>query len=160
MVAVMLDAVRERSADVYPRTYLDGCRSALVVFAAAFMGAQDAIWIHDAGLTATCIDNDADRLDRMQGLYPAGWEFLQVDAYEWLETAKGAWDVVSVDSPTGHFDRCAERVGVFCKLARSLVVLGIGTDTHVEAPDGWEIVDCIKRSDYEGGVFWSVLCRT
>lgn len=156
----MLDAVRERSADVYPRTYLDDSETALVIFAAAFMGAQDAIWIHDAGLTATCIDNDADRLDRMQGLYPAGWEFLHVDAYEWLETAEGAWDVVSVDSPTGHFDRCAERVGVFCNLARSLVVLGIGTDTHVEPPDGWELVETIKRSDYEGGVHWAVLCRT
>lgn len=160
MVAVMLDAVRERSADVYPRTHLPGCESALVVFAAAFMGAQDAIWIHDAGLTATCIDNDIDRLDRMQSLYPAGWEFLCVDAYEWLETADGTWDVVSVDSPTGHFERCAERVQAFCKLARNLVILGIGTDTQVEAPEGWEIVETIKRSDYAGGVYWAVLCKT
>lgn len=156
----MLDAVRERSADVYPRTYLDGCETALVVFAAAFMGAQDAIWIHDAGLDATCIDHDARLLDLMRGLYPSGWEFLEVDAYEWLETAEGGWDVVSVDSPTGHFERCAEWLPIFCRLARRLVVIGIGTDTHVEAPDGWEIVECIKRSDYEGGVYWSVLCRT
>jgi len=158
--AVMLDAVRERSADVYPRTYLAGCETALVVFAAAFMGAQDAIWIHDAGLTATCIDNDQDRLDRMQNLYPGSWSFLNVDAYEWLETAEGAWDVVSVDSPTGHFERCADRIGIFCKLARRLVVLGIGVDTHVEPPEGWEVVECIKRSDHAGGVFWAVLCRT
>lgn len=160
MGAVMLDAVRERSADVYPRTHLDGCESALVVFAAAFMGAQDAIWIHDAGLTATCIDNDIDRLDPMQNLYPSDWEFLCVDAYEWLETAEGVWDVVSVDSPTGHFERCAERLPIFCRLARRLVILGVGTKTKFGAPDGWEVVDCIKRSDYEGGVYWAVLCRT
>lgn len=156
----MLDAVRERSADVYPRTYLPGSKTALIVFAAAFMGAQDGIWIHDAGLTATCIDHDADCLDRMQGLYPPSWEFLCVDAYEWLETAEGAWDVVSVDSPSDHFGRGAGLIGAFCKLARRLVILGIGTDTQVDAPEGWEVVDCIKRSDYVGGVFWSVLCRT
>lgn len=160
MVAVMLDAVRERSADVYPRGYLPGCETALVVFAAAFMGAQDAIWIHDAGLTATCLDHDANCLDRMKGLYPSNWDFLCVDAYDYLEAAEGQWDVVSVDSPSDHFERCAERVESFCKLARKLVILGVGIDTQVDAPDGWEVVETIKRSDYVGGVFWAVLCRT
>lgn len=155
-----LEAVRDAAADVYPRKYLEGCETGLVLFAAAFMGQQDALWLHDAGVTATCVDHDADFLDRMQGLYPSDWYFVCADVYEYADAVRGKWDVVSVDSPTNHFERCADMVAVFCSLARRLVILGVGTDTQVDAPDGWEVVETIKRSEFEGGVYWAVLCRT
>lgn len=157
-----LEAVRaEADADLYPRDILIGCESALVVFASAFMGRQDAIWMADAGLTATCVDHDPVTLRRMQALYPAGWEFVEADAYRFAEETGGQWDVVSVDSPTGEaFVRCAGLLPTWCDLARRAVVLGCGKEGHaLEAPGGWTMTRFMRRSSFEGGVYWAVFER-
>ncbi len=157
-----LEEIRNDEAGfAYPRAILDGCESALVLFAAGFHGRQDAFWIANAGLTATCVDTDAGRLMEMRSVYPDGWEFFTDNAYEFVsviaDTTDLKWDVVSVDCPSGAFDRCAELVGDWCRLATRAVILGTGKTTSVSAPVGWEITDRRKRSTYDGGVFWTVL---
>jgi hypothetical protein len=155
-----LEQIRDLEAGAaYPGYLLEGCRTALVFFCAAFLGKQDCAWIAEAGLTGTCVDRDGDRLDEMAGLYPDGWEFLKVDVYEFAEETGGMWDIVSLDPWTQDFDRCAEALPLWCSLARRAVVLGTGVDTKVEAPDGWAVTEVRKRTDYDGGVFWTIVER-
>lgn len=155
-----LDAIRQPSAAaLYPSAVLDGCESALVMFAAAFLGAQDAVWIADAGLTATCVDTDLEKVAEMAPAYPTDWEYVVGDAFDYATRTKRRWDVVSVDCPSNLFERCAEFLPVWCLLARRAVVLGCGRGTEIVAPDGWQVTDRLHRSNFRGGVYWAVLER-
>lgn len=143
----------------FPLELLEKDDTALVLFAAGFLGVQDAVWVREAGMTATCVDSDPDKLAEMQPLYPDGWEFVQSDAYEFAfnDTERRQWDIVTADPWTNGMDRCARFVHEWCRLARKAVVIGTGTDTVVKAPDGWEVTGTHKRTDYNGGVYWTVL---
>lgn len=153
-----LAEVRDLHAGVsYPGWVLRGREDALVLFAAAWMGRQDAFWVHDAGLVGTCVDHDGAKLAEMQALYPDTWEFIQADVYEYGAIVQRQWDVVSLDCPSDQFQRCADHVQLWCDLARYAVVLGTGLGTVVEVPDGWAVTDVRKRSDFVGGVWWTVL---
>lgn len=155
---VTLEDVRAQSApELYPRHVLVECSSALVLFAAAWHGKQDAVWIADAGLTATCVDLDADRLDEMEAAYPDGWEFVALDVFDFAVLTENQWDVVSIDCPTNLFDRCSDFLPVWCLLARRAVVLGSGEFTVVLPPAGWEITEQLRRSSFNGGVYWTVI---
>lgn len=143
----------------FPHAILAGCETALVVFAAHFRGVQDAYWIAEAGLTATCVDMDRQKLEDMEPMYPSDWEFVEADAYEWAVQPGRQWDVVTLDPWSGQFQRCADNISAWCRLARHAVVLGTGLSTDVEAPTGWTVTDRRRRSDYDGGVFWTVLER-
>ena len=74
-------------------------------------------------------------------------------------SARKQWDVVTLDPFTSLVDRCAEDIGLWCALARRVVVLGTLTDTEIDEPDGWTVTDIRKRSDHHGGVYWTVLER-
>lgn len=147
------------TAALYPRHVLEGNESALILFSAAFHGVQDAIWIADAGLTATCVDTDLEKITEMSSAYPDGWEYVVGDAFQYATATKRRWDVVSLDPPTNLFDRCAEYLPVWCLLARHAVILGCGTATKVVAPAGWELTGTLHRSNFRGGVYWAVLER-
>jgi hypothetical protein len=41
-------------------------------------------------------------------------------------------------------------------LARNTVIIGAGTATEYVTPDGWRMTGRIKRSDFNGGVYWLV----
>lgn len=153
-----LEMVRAGAAPgLYPRHVLDGCETALVLFAAAFHGQQDAVWMADAGLKATCVDVDAARLNEMAVAYPDGWEYVVGDAFEYAMLTERRWDVVSVDCPTNLFGRCAEMLPVWCLLAGRAVVLGTGVGTEVDPPGGWRITGTVPRSQFQGGVYWTVI---
>lgn len=139
----------------YPTWVLGGCESALIVFAAEFGGMNDAAWIVDAGLRATCVDINADRLKAMRANYPGDWDYVCQDAYTF--TSPQQYDVVSLDPFTHHFQRCADNIEAWCRLARRAVIIGTGTDTTIVSPAGWHQTDCVKRTSYQGGVFWTVL---
>lgn len=144
----------------YPEWALQGCETALIVFAAEFGGMNDAAWIRDAGLRATCVDVNAEKLIDMEQWYPADWEFVVADAYnfhpeDWPH--EGRWDVVSLDPFTNHFQKCADNIAEWCAMARRAVIIGTGTDTVIKSPAGWQQTDCVKRTDYQGGVYWTVL---
>jgi len=152
-----LAEVRERADGVYPADLLDGCSTALILFAAGFHGAQDGIFVADKGLDATCVDIRPQRLHEMAAMYPASWEFFVDDVFDFVEETDRTWDVVSVDCPTNLFERCADMVGVWCGLAERAVVLGTGEHTSVTAPAGWRITQVVRRSSFAGGVYWTVL---
>lgn len=158
MGAVTLDTIGA-GENVYPSRVLEGQRTALVLFAAGFLGRQDAYWIHKAGLRAVCVDIDAEKLLEMAGLYPADWLFADVDAYRFCQHATIRWDVVSLDPPTGQFAAVAEKVDLWCARANHAVILGSGPDFHVKTPEGWTVTETLQRSEYRGGVYWTVLER-
>ncbi len=147
----------------YPAWVLEGCETALVVFAAEFGGMNDCAWIVDAGLRATCVDINPEKLEAMRENYPDDWEFVCGDAYVYalgshhLATDGGLWDIVSLDPFTNHFQKCADNIEAWCKLARRAVIIGTGTDTITKSPLGWQQTDCVKRTNYQGGVYWTVL---
>lgn len=144
---------------VFPSDVLVGCDTALVIFCAAFGGKQDAHWIAEAGLTATCVDEDGKKMDEMWRAFPEHWEFVTADAYEFAAHSDRQWDVVTLDPFTHDFERCADCIEMWCRLARRAVVIGTGNETVVEVPAGWQVSAVLRRSDYQGGVFWTVLER-
>lgn len=157
-----LEQIRDADDQGFPQEVLVGCESALVLFAAGFYGRQDAFWIAEAGLKATCVDVDGERLQVMRAIYPEGWEFVEVDAYEYAELSwrmHRVWDVVTADPYTNHFTVCADNIDGWCRLARRAVILGTGVDTSVTVPPGWRVESVWQRSTYKGGVWWTVLER-
>jgi hypothetical protein len=142
---------------LFPTGALEGCETALVLFAAAFHGQQDAIWMVDAGLTGTCVDIDEVKLGEMHGAYPDGWEFVCKDAFLYATFTYRHWDVVSLDPPSNLFAKCAALLPLWCGLASHAVILGTGTDTVVEPPEGWQVTERLRRSNFLGGVYWTVL---
>lgn len=155
---VTLERVRANAnPDLYPRRVLEGRNSALVLFAAGFHGAQDAIWINDAGMTATCVDVNHKMLGEMVLAYPMTWEYVHGDAFEYAELTERQWDVVTIDCPTSLFDRCSEELPLWCALARRAVVLGTGIGTEVDPPAGWKVTEVVPRSRFQGGVYWTVI---
>lgn len=160
MAPVTLAEIHDHAAgEAFPRDAIFGCESALVLFAAAFHGRQDAYWIHQAGMHATCVDTDARKLGEMVLAYPKGWEYVVGDAFEYAKLTKRRYDVVTVDCPTNLFQTCANLLPTWCEIARELVILGTGADTTVEPPEHWHVADMRPRSTFRGGVFWTVLER-
>lgn len=143
----------------FPLELLEEDDEALVLFAAGFHGLNDAVWIRESGMTATCVDSDPDKLAEMRPLYPGDWQFVESDVYSFAFglTSREQWDIVTVDPWTQDMDRCARFVKEWCRLARKAVVLGTGVGTVVEAPVGWKVTGTRKRSDHDGGVLWTVL---
>jgi hypothetical protein len=130
-----------------------------MLFCAAWFGRQDAVHIADAGLFATCVDTDEEKLLEMRGLYPDDWTFVCSDAFAFAKQTGGRWDVVSLDPFTDKFQLCAAMLPLWCDLARRVVVLGTGPDVALSIPDGWKLSDLRRRSDFKGGVYWAVLTR-
>lgn len=155
--ATLREIRRPADGRSYPRHLLKQCEDALVLFAAGFHGRQDAYWVADAGLQATCVDKEGDLLFEMAAVYPDGWEFQHTDAFEFARWTGQMWDLVSVDCPSTLFERCAREVGLWCDIARKAVVLGTGGDTVVNVPSGWTVTETRRRSDNYGGCFWTVL---
>lgn len=151
-------AIRARADESFPVEVLDGCESALLMFAGGFHGANDGVHVADAGIAdVTCVDVRAEGLNVMADLYPDTWEFVVAEAFEYAAAARRRWDLVVVDCPTGLFDRCARMTDVWASLARRSVVLGCGARTIVDVPDGWTVSGCVRRSDFRGGVYWTVM---
>lgn len=148
------------SARPYPTHLLTGCETGLVLFAAAFLGHNDAIHFAEAGLEGTCCDIDAERLEEMKRLYPDNWTFVAGDAWELAQEAADAdlqWDVVSVDTFTGEAtDRSLSSLDLWCRLARRVVTATITDEVSViDVPGGWTL-SLYPRSDT---VSWLVLSR-
>jgi hypothetical protein len=162
MGVLTLEQVRKGAAPaLYPRDALVGCESALVLFAAAFHGQQDAVWMAEAGLRTTCVDIDQEKLREMMDAYPDSWAFVNADVFEFTLRTERRWDVVSIDCPSNLFDRCAELLPLWARIARKVVVLGAGKHTKTEPPDGWDQLESVHRSGNYGGTYWRVFtpCR-
>jgi hypothetical protein len=157
-VAKTIEEVRA-DAGAYPTHLLEGCSSALVLFAAAFQGRNDAIHMLDADIfDVTCVDSDEDALLRMSKLYPQVWDFRCEDAFKLATEADGllSWDVVSVDTFTGKATALAlALLDRWCFLARKLVTCTCTRQDFGEfrTPEGWTA----KLHHRSGDVYWLVL---
>jgi len=158
---VTLEDVRDDDAgNLYPCHLLHHFDDALILFAAGFYGKQDAYWIHAGGVQyATCVDLRSEPLRVMEALYPSSWEFVAAEAFEYAATTDRVWDLVSLDPPTGAFERCANLLDLWCDLAGRAVVMGCGANQTIDPPAGWEQTDMRRRSAFRGGVYWAVLER-
>lgn len=115
-----LDAI-SREATPFPAYLLPTRGTALSLFAAAFLGVNDAIHFARQDMIATCVDIDGERLDEMADIYPYDWDFVVADAWAFAEEAAREgrrWDVVSVDTYTGvATDRSLQTLDLWCSLA-------------------------------------------
>lgn len=143
----------------YPAHLLPFGGSALALFAAAFHGQNDVIWFAQAGMTATCVDIDADKIADMALTYPIDWDFRCRDAWAFAERARTCgdmWDVVSVDTFTGDAeDRSVDSLELWTSLARSLVTVTVTPRVKYRIPEGW----CAWLHERAPGVSWLVLNR-
>jgi hypothetical protein len=149
-----------QQARPYPTHVLEGCETGLVLFAAAFLGHNDAIHFAEAGLRALCVDVDEGRLREMEQLYPAAWGFHAADAWEFARNVRTRpiVDVVSVDPFTGDaMERAVSSLELWCSLARRAVVVGITLDLTrgYATPSGWH-ASLFHRAN---NVYWLVLER-
>ncbi len=160
MARLTYESIRnEEDGKNFPRDVLYGMEDALVFFAAGFYGSQDAFWIAEAGMRATCIDIDAAKLEAMKAVYPNDWTWIVANVWEDDVTYPEA-DVVTVDCGSQDFERVAAYADRFCALARHFAILGTGENSMLVAPPGFELNRLIKRSDYAGGTYWAALERT
>jgi hypothetical protein len=146
----------------YPTRVLEGAETGLVLFAAAFLGHNDAIHFAEAGARGFCVDRDGERLAQMARLYPDDWQWAVDDVWKFAEAARTLgeqWDVVSADPWTDAFQAVADRAELLCSLARRAVTIGTGARTNVTPPAGWRITEVVERSSFRGGVNWTVLER-
>ena len=148
--------LKSAEGNVFPSDKIKGCHSALVLFAAAFLGRQDAVWLAAEGIKGTCIDLDQEKLDVMRRVYPKGWKFLCADVYEFVSLTDNTYDVVTIDCPTNHFEKVAEMPNLWTMLANKIVVLGSNDKTHkeIKAPGGWRKLRPVYRSPIAN---WTVL---
>lgn len=142
----------------YPVAELEGCESGLALFAAAFLGHNDAIHFAERGMQGTCVDINGERLSEMADLYPEGWGFHCDDAWAFAQrnTGRRKWDAVSADSFTGTImERSLDSLGLWCSLARKVVTVTLTTGAAYSVPQCW------MGSLYERatGVYWLVLTR-
>lgn len=147
-----------QQARPYPAHLLEGCETGLCLFAAAYLGHNDAVHMAEAGMRVTCVDKDANRLYEMENLYPVNWTFRAADAWEFASEEVETYDVVSVDTFTGDAEtRSLGSLNLWCSLATKAVTVTITTaKTYlVRTPEGW------KSSLYPraASVYWLVLER-
>lgn len=143
----------------YPTHLLEGCETGLVLFAAAFLGHNDAIHFAEMGIETTCVDIDGERLSEMRGLYPDSWRFVESDAWKFADTAYAeemSYDAVSADTFSGDaMRRSLDSLDLWCSLTRKVVTVTYTAGEAYEVPDGWR-GDLYERVT---GVYWLVLTR-
>lgn len=144
----------------YPADLLAGCKSGLVLFAAAFLGHNDAIHFAEAGVPdVTLVDVDGPRLDEMQELYrDPSWNFREDDAFEFARVARAAglrWDAVSVDPFSGAaLERTLVDLSQWTALASRLVAVTLTRGEVYVVPRGWRRLRVVERSS---SAYWLVL---
>lgn len=136
----LLEVSREAKAYPVHRLYAD--YEGLCLFAAAFLGENDAIHMARMGMRADCVDVNATALEQMREIYPSDWNFVHRDAWAFATEAfeeDHSWDVVSVDTFTGDAtDRSLKTLDLWCAIARHMVTATIASHTaRPDVPGGW-----------------------
>lgn len=155
VLAPPLDAISAQARE-YPAYLLPHRGTGLCLFAAAFLGHNDAIHMARAEMELDLVDTDRARLVHMGLLYDGARVWHQ-DAWEFAEAMRGQadpWDVVSVDTFTGDAERRSlDSLELWCSLARAVVTVTHSSGSGYVVPDGWEAV-LFPRSEF---VNWLVL---
>jgi hypothetical protein len=125
-------------ARAYPADLLPEGGTALALFAAAFLGANDSIHFARKDMYGTCVDTNEKRLREMSLLYPESWIFVNDDAWEFAERVDFKWDVVSADTFLGNAtERSLQTLDLWCSLAEKMVTATIPRGQSPVIPDGW-----------------------
>ena len=135
-------------------------RIGAALLAVAFAGAPGAAPAQSGADYFSVVDTDGNgRVSLPEFLERMSWAFRQMDAFEFISTTEVTYDVVTADPFTGEtMERCHRDLLSFCRLARHAVVMGSTAAQPIHrAPEGWRITDTVHRSDFGGGVFWTVL---
>lgn len=147
-------------ARLFPVHLLREGDTGLCLFAAAFLGVNDAIHMARMNMTATCVDIDGKRLREMEGMYPDDWEFVHSDAWQFAVQARAdgrEWDTVSVDTFTGSVsDLALASLEMWCLLATRTVVITLPHLARYHTPAGWQAAT-MNRSELAS---WLILTRT
>jgi len=128
----------------YPAELLPQGGTGLCLFAAGFLGQNDAIHMWGAGMTVFLVDTDQERLVEMTSLYPPDWNLAVCDAWDFAQRWASIFrpsgsDVVSVDNFTGEIEpRVLNDLPLWCSLARRMVTVTLGNGATYEVPDGWQ----------------------
>lgn len=148
-----------KQARPWPSYLLEEGDECLAIFAAGFLGWNDAVHFARAGLTCGCVDTDEEKLLEMKDIYPDGWSFYAMDAWDFAERAayeERQWDVVTVDP---FFDTMAERAAkslpLWVSLTRRILTLTVKTSWNLSIPLGCK-GSIFPRS---GDVAWLVVKR-
>lgn len=142
----------------YPAALLDDCESGLAVFSAAFRGWNDVIHFARKGLRTTCVDSNADRLAEMAAIYPADWEFVTSDAWDFAEHAASedtTWDAITVDPFTDNIQRVLDTLDLFLSLSRKVATFTVKRTSVLPSLEGWEQSLVPRARD----ISWLVLHR-
>jgi hypothetical protein len=138
-VTVLAPPLNEIEATPYPADLLPERGSGLCLFAAAFLGANDAIHFARKDMLGTCIDVDARRLEKMAALYPDDWTFLAADAWGMAAMFRVwgmMWNVVSVDTFLGDAtERSLASLDLWCALASRMVTATIRRGQEYTVPE-------------------------
>ncbi len=118
---------------LFPVDLLQGGRSAVSFFSAAFYGRNDVIHLHRAGIREIALnDVDAAKLGYMQSIYPACNELLVGDAVataQQLAIERRVFDIVVCDPFTSLTGRMiTDLFGVFRSLAVRWYIFGLTGD--------------------------------
>lgn len=145
----------------YPVELLEETSSALILFAAAFLGHNDAVHFAEAGVPdVTLVDIDGERLEEMRALYRDDrWRWITGDAWEMAEAAQASherWDVVSVDTFHGDAEeRSLGNLASWTSIARRAVVVSAAAGAIYHVPAGWGS-RLLRRSS---SAYWLILER-
>jgi hypothetical protein len=145
----------------YPAELLEGCETGLILFAAAFLGHNDAIHFAEAGVRdVTLVDVDGPRLAEMRDLYSNEWTFLERDAWDVAGQAREAgltFDAVSVDTFTGAaMTRSLDDLEAWTSIANRFVTVTATRDVvfgGVFIPGDWNVRLFPRSSE----AYWLVL---
>lgn len=143
----------------YPAYLLPEGGTGLCLFAAAFLGHNDAIHMARMEMEISLVDLDP-KVQQMGDTY---WPYVKMahvgDAWEFAEWAYDEgmeWDVVSADTFTGEAERKSlDSLGLWCSLARNAVTVTHSNGSDYTVPKGWTGELFARSSD----VNWLVLTR-
>ena len=174
-----IDDLRLHGQRAFPVALSHECANAICFFCAQFYGKNDVIHLSTAGMEdVTLVDLDDAKLAIMKSIYPQGWTYRIGDAYAVaaeLNQENTRFDLVVCDpyssaAPTVLFDKFEDFFGIaekyFVTLVsqpmlskRSIVADAGALGDHLCEIHGRDIrvLDLIKRSSHEGGIFWAVL---
>jgi len=171
---VTADDVRASSTPgSFPIEVLEGSTTALLLFGAGFLGANDGIFVHDAGLSAvTVVDTDPVKIDEMRPIFP-NWSFERREARTYAYQDASPADVVIVDPWTQAMNWVMNETPLWHSLATRYLVIGVSVPWFndqllpptLEGINSWvrhctigvpQAVKLHRRSEYRGGVFWAV----
>jgi hypothetical protein len=142
----------------YPTHLLENAETGLVLFAAQYLGHNDAVHFALENVLTTCVDVNSARLEEMEPLYPEDWRFVCDDAWTYAERHSGQdqWDVVSVDTYRGDAEaRSLKSLELWCSLARVAVTVTLSNGLEYQTPTGFKGYEFVRAP----GVYWLVLER-